>query len=186
MNQKGFTLIELLVVLAIIGMLAAVGVVGYAGFIKKTEDTMCAKKHKEAVRYIKTELSKCSMGFEIESIVLGTTRSEDYPSLNTNKSCSDPYSSYNSGGLHQKFQDMTHAITNYMIGFGHEKGWSNPYQLYNQKSGITSNWNCPIPEAFGETNCNYKPTSISSGYVVCCSLCEGNEIKDNINNSFFY
>ena len=186
MNQKGFTLIELLVVVAIIGILAAVGVIAYNGFIKNTKDTMCKKKHSEVIAYVKTELSKCSMGYETESIDIGNRNPGGlYGPLVGNNSCDDSYTT-NMGGSNQKFQTMFSTVLNYIVMYGHEKGWSNPYGVYNQKSGITSSWNCPIPEALGETNCNYKPSSASNGMIVCCSMCENNlTIQNTIANTFF-
>ena len=61
-NNKGFTLIELLVVVAIIGILAAVGVVAYSGYTSSAKITSSKSNHAAVVKYIMSELQKCSIG----------------------------------------------------------------------------------------------------------------------------
>ena len=61
-NKKAFTLIELLVVVAIIGILAAVGVVAYNGYTSSAKKAVVKQNHKAVVKYITTEVLKCSMG----------------------------------------------------------------------------------------------------------------------------
>ena len=61
-NNKGFTLIELLVVVAIIGILAAVGVVAYSGYTSSAKVTSAKSNHAAVVKYIMSELQKCSLG----------------------------------------------------------------------------------------------------------------------------
>ena len=61
-NKKGFTLIELLVVVAIIGILAAVGVVAYSGYTSSAKITSSKSNHAAVVKYIMSELQKCSLG----------------------------------------------------------------------------------------------------------------------------
>ena len=60
--NKAFTLIELLVVVAIIGILAAVGVTTFGGFQEKAKVSASKANHKSVVRYITSEVMKCSMG----------------------------------------------------------------------------------------------------------------------------
>ena len=61
-NKKGFTLIELLVVVAIIGILAAVGVVAYSGYTSSAKVTSSKSNHAAVVKYIMSEIQKCSLG----------------------------------------------------------------------------------------------------------------------------
>ena len=60
--MKAFTLIELLVVVAIIGILAAVGVTTFGGFQEKAKVSASKANHKSVVRYITSEVMKCSLG----------------------------------------------------------------------------------------------------------------------------
>ena len=62
MISKAFTLIELLVVVAIIGILAAVGVTTFGGFQEKAKVSAAKANHKSVVRYITSEVMKCSLG----------------------------------------------------------------------------------------------------------------------------
>ena len=62
MKHKAFTLIELLVVVAIIGILAAVGVTTFGGFQEKAKVSASKANHKSVVRYITSEVMKCSLG----------------------------------------------------------------------------------------------------------------------------
>ena len=59
--NKGFTLIELLVVVAIIGILAAVGVVAYNGYTKAAKINSTKSIHANIVKYVASELTKCSL-----------------------------------------------------------------------------------------------------------------------------
>ena len=60
--KKAFTLIELLVVVAIIGILAAVGVTTFNGFQEKAKISTTKANHKNAVKYISSEIMKCQIG----------------------------------------------------------------------------------------------------------------------------
>jgi len=65
MKQKAFTLIELLVVVAIIGILAAVGVVAYNGYTSSAKKGAAKSQHKTIVKFIQSEIMKCSLGEQI-------------------------------------------------------------------------------------------------------------------------
>ena len=70
-KQKGFTLIELLVVVAIIGILAAVGVVAYSGYTKSAKIQAVKQQHKQVVKYLQSELTKCDIGGELHIHSIG-------------------------------------------------------------------------------------------------------------------
>jgi len=65
MKQKAFTLIELLVVVAIIGILAAVGVVAYNGYTGAAKRNATKSQHKTIVKFMQTEITKCSLDGEV-------------------------------------------------------------------------------------------------------------------------
>ena len=64
MKQKAFTLIELLVVVAIIGILAAVGVNTFTGFQEKAKIAVSKSNHKNVIKYMTVEITKCELGEE--------------------------------------------------------------------------------------------------------------------------
>ena len=83
--NKGFTLIELLVVVAIIGILAAVGVVAYNGYTKAAKINSTKSIHANIVKYVASELTKCSLdsGSEIfdQSTVSCSSSTDDVVAL---------------------------------------------------------------------------------------------------------
>ena len=78
MKQKAFTLIELLVVVAIIGILAAVGVNTFSGFQEKAKISATKANHKTIVKFVSTQLMKCSLGDEL---ILKQNPTTDTPDL---------------------------------------------------------------------------------------------------------
>ena len=78
MNHQGFTLIELLVVVAIIGILAAVGVNTFSGFQEKAKISATKANHKTIVKFVSTQLMKCSLGDEL---ILKQNPTTDTPDL---------------------------------------------------------------------------------------------------------
>ena len=74
---KAFTLIELLVVVAIIGILAAVGVVAYNGYTKSAKKAVVKSNLQSIVRYMKAEMTKCSVGIEMEDYEKGISGAKD-------------------------------------------------------------------------------------------------------------
>ena len=66
LNRKAFTLIELLVVVAIIGILAAVGVTTFGGFQEKAKVAAVKDMHGQVIKFVSTELMKCSLGLELK------------------------------------------------------------------------------------------------------------------------
>lgn len=64
MKIRGFTLIELLVVVAIIGILAAVGVNTFSGFQEKAKIAVSKSNHKNVIKYMTVEITKCELGEE--------------------------------------------------------------------------------------------------------------------------
>ena len=78
MKQRGFTLIELLVVVAIIGILAAVGVNTFTGFQEKSKISATKANHKTIVKFVSTQLMKCSLGDEL---ILKQNPTTDTPDL---------------------------------------------------------------------------------------------------------
>ena len=78
MKIRGFTLIELLVVVAIIGILAAVGVNTFTGFQEKSKISATKANHKTIVKFVSTQLMKCSLGDEL---ILKQNPTTDTPDL---------------------------------------------------------------------------------------------------------
>ena len=78
MKQKAFTLIELLVVVAIIGVLTAVGVIAFNNFAGAAKVNATKANHKTIVKFVSTQLMKCSLG---DKLILKQNPTTDTPDL---------------------------------------------------------------------------------------------------------
>ena len=144
MNRKAFTLIELLVVVAIIGILAAVGVVAYNGYTGAAKKAVVKSNLKTIERYINAEMTKCSVGIEMEAYELKLDPRKYSP-----YSCSKIFS----GGTE-------HAFTNAMIAImaHHFKDVKNPFN--NSELMVHQRWNksgqgMPTKDQVGRIHCNW-------------------------------
>ena len=106
MKIKGFTLIELLVVVAIIGVLSVIGIIGFNGYMESAHRSATLTNHKNAVKFIKTYLTKCDLDRT------ATVKISDSKSINCN--IQNNASGINS--LNQIF--IRHFL---------DEGWENPY-----------------------------------------------------------
>ena len=139
-NHRAFTLIELLVVVAIIGILAAVGVVAYNGYTGAAKKAVVKSNLQLIVRYIKAEMTKCSVGIEMEDYLKGLSGSKD---------CS--YRIAN--GTEHVWNGAFNSILNI-----HFKDVKNPFN--NNELMIHRKWNksgqgMPTKDEVGRIHCNW-------------------------------
>ena len=113
MKHKAFTLIELLVVVAIIGILAAIGVNTFSGFQEKAKIASVKSMHGQVVKFISTELMKCSLGSELKLKI--------EPNRYSNDLCSDFSNATLSPGNAANF------TYNFMKHFQNGERWRNVY-----------------------------------------------------------
>ena len=113
MQRNGFTLIELLVVVAIIGILAAVGVVAYNGYTSSAKVAVVKNMHGKVVKFISSEIKKCSLGLELKL--------KTEPKRYTNDLCSDYSKATLSPGNAANF------TYKFMQHFGNGERWKNVY-----------------------------------------------------------
>jgi prepilin-type N-terminal cleavage/methylation domain-containing protein len=159
MNHRAFTLIELLVVVAIIGILAAVGVVAYNGYTKAAKVSAVKSQHTMIVKFISSELKKCSIGVEL--ILISNTGGL------TNDLCPELANAYRSPGNSANF-------TGRFVTHWGQKKWKN---VYDNKGLI--DW-CVTPEKDGRL-CFHNEKS-ASGYdiVVRTRVKDGTILVDKI------
>ena len=60
--KQAFTLMELMIVIVIIGILSAVGMVMFGGQTEKAKIVATKANHKQAVKYVSSEIMKCEIG----------------------------------------------------------------------------------------------------------------------------
>jgi len=139
-KHRAFTLIELLVVVAIIGILAAVGVVAYNGYTASAKKAVVKSNLNTIVRYIKAEMSKCSVGIEMEAYE---------KKIGSPYSCSQVFS----GGTENAFRNAMNTITEL-----HFKDVKNPFN--NNELMVHQRWNksgqgMPTIDQAGRIHCNW-------------------------------
>ena len=139
-KRKAFTLIELLVVVAIIGILAAVGVVAYNGYTASAKKTVIKSNLQTIERYINAEMTKCSVGIEMEAYELKLART---------KPCSYIFSR----GTEKAFTNALLAVIDH-----HFKNVKNPFN--NNELMIHWRWNrsgqgMPTKDQVGRIHCGW-------------------------------
>ena len=149
MNRKAFTLIELLVVVAIIGILAAVGVVAYNGYTGAAKAAAAKSNHKNVIKYMTAEITKCELGEETV--------------MDGNLTCS--------GRTRQSVMDATvKALSDFKNPFG--KGPNDPNDTAVTDGGTYSN-----DYAIGYTRLQMysaKVLVIGTCYAIPCIISKGN------------
>jgi len=106
MKMKGFTLIELLVVVAVVGVLVAISVIAYNGYMKSTYRSATLTQHKNAIKFIKTYLTKCDLD-RTATVQISNTKSINCNIQN------------NASGIN--------SLNNVFIRHFLDEGWTNPY-----------------------------------------------------------
>ena len=144
-NKKAFTLIELLVVVAIIGILAAVGVTTFGGFQEKAKVAAVKDMHGQVIKFVSTELMKCSLGLELK---LKTD-----PNRYSNDLCSDYSRAPLSAGNAASF------TYNFIRHFGNGERWRNVYD----DSIMTDS--CSKPDKKGKL-CFHSEKNNAGNYVI--------------------
>jgi len=157
MKQKAFTLIELLVVVAIIGILAAVGVTTFNGFQEKAKIAAVKNMHGQVIKFVSTELMKCSLGLELK---LKTD-----PNRYSNDLCSDYSNATLSPGNAASF------TYNFIRHYGNGERWRN---VYDDSIMIDS---CYKPNKKGKL-CFHSEKNSAGNYVIAVR----SQIKDGSSN----
>ena len=160
MRSKAFPLIELLVVVAIIGILAAVGVVAYNGYTGAAKSSAAKANHKNVIKYMTAEITKCELGEETvmdgNLTCSGKTRQSVIDA--TVKALSDfknPYGEPNQG-VHDK--DDKAVTDGGSYSSDHGVGY---VRLQNQSAKVLRIGTCyAIPCFASKTNYNYLETDI--------------------------
>ena len=160
MNHRAFTLIELLVVVAIIGILAAVGVNTFTGFQEKAKIAVSKSNHKNVIKYMTVEITKCELGEEtvMDGNLTCSGRTRQSVIDATVKALSDfknPYGEPNQG-VHDK--DDKAVTDGGSYSSDHGVGY---VRLQNQSAKVLRIGTCyAIPCYASKTNYNYLETDI--------------------------
>ena len=163
MKNKAFTLIELLVVVAIIGILAAVGVTTFGGFQEKAKVAAVKDMHGQVIKFVSTELMKCSLGLELKLKI--------EPNRYSNDLCSDYSNATLSPGNAANF------TYNFMQHFSNGERWRNVYD----DSIMTDS--CFKPDKKGKLCINSLRDSQGNYLILVKSQTKdgsGNMLEDNI------
>ena len=176
-KKKAFTLIELLVVVAIIGILAAVGVVAYNGYTSAAKANAVKQNHKQAIKYTKTELIKCTIG--------------EYSIMEGHVICNNTYgvNVFHPPGLGaQKVAEALVNIKAYRAGgydLGVLRNFKNPYD--SKAPGVRSGFGYTVGQvnvsSTGAKNQSNKTNFARLNFMTCLKEpCSG----DNIIEEFVY
>ena len=160
MKQRAFTLMELMIVVVIIGILSAVGMVMFGGQAEKAKIAAAKSNHKNVIKYMTAEITKCELGEEtvMDGNLTCSGRTRQSVIDATVKALSDfknPYGEPNQG-VHDK--DDKAVTDGGSYSSDHGVGY---VRLQNQSAKVLRIGTCyAIPCYASKTNYNYLETDI--------------------------